>query len=290
MAANPRTIRNSRGALESVLTQAKRPDVIRKPHDVPEVFHEGDNFSMRIFNGSSSGLVSGSAAQEFAFAFSPGPFTLEYGSRLGNAEGTMPEVHAVVIPSGTEYRIAHGDVLYLGTIFTHSEENSSLPGPVGYTMHNIAEHLSFGRPKKMMVPESRNDEILVKEAGVRIHDQEGKHILIGPRNQEFSAGNSKSPQDFHVHKRLEETYTTFSGMTLHYMAQGRYETIELDRGDTAVVHNGIPHYAVMSGEEPTFVMMASQHPIAKDKYIIPKRARLNGAFDDYRTFVSELRL
>ena len=171
------------------------------------------------------------------------------------------------------YSIECKGIVYVGRIARRAAEDCTLCAPVGFTAYNIGYQLPKYGYNKLVVPMNINGEINAT-GGERLDLQEPKYLILGPKNQEFSVGNSMSPQDFHIHRSLVESYTTFSGMTLHYAINGAVESLRMEKGDTVVIPSGIFHYAQMHGKEPTFVIKASSESI-DDKFAILKGKSIN---------------
>ncbi|MDE1859323.1 MAG: hypothetical protein KGH67_02240, partial [Candidatus Micrarchaeota archaeon] len=209
------------------------------------------------------------------FAFSNEPFDLTYGSDNGE-KGEMQGITAAIIPAGITYKITHNGSLHIASSNLGMQSESPISKPVGYTMSYIKTHLNSAKANKLAIPLLMNGEVVT--TGAERVDGNEKHVVIGPKNQELSAANSMSPQDYHVHMRLTETYTTFSGMTLEYTIGKTKQRIEVGVGETIIVPAVVVHKVELHGIEPTFVTMSSRTGIREDKFIIPEmeNPNLNG--------------
>ena len=199
--------------------------------------------------------------------FSHSAFSIRYSAR--KADGLIGDVAAAVVPAPMDYEIVPSGVTYLFRTSAKAA-GAAINAPVGYTMDYVAAHLSYGRANKLAVPVLLRGE-KAAEGGERITADQGKRVVIGPAGQELSAGNSRSPQESHLHSRLVETYTPLGqeGMTLYYEVHGRVESLDASFGDTIIVPPGIAHKARLLGEAPTFVTMTSQREIYGDKIVVP---------------------
>ena len=254
--------------MRSALMQSKRPTLIRSPDlgSVSMVSYSSGKMRLLIMNSAEPKTIDGNRSEKgMHFIFSESPFSINY-SNERTKKASMDEINAVAIPGQTSYSIKFKGTVYVGRIAQESAQDTAISAPVGFTTYNINYQLPKHGYNKLVVPRNINGEINAS-GGERLDRQEPKYLILGPDNQEFSVGNSISPQDFHVHCVLVESYTTFSGMTLHYAINGVMDSIKMGRGDTVVIPSGIFHYAEMHGTEPTFVMKASAESIA-DKFTI----------------------
>ncbi|MDE1860393.1 MAG: hypothetical protein KGH72_01615 [Candidatus Micrarchaeota archaeon] len=252
-----------RNELDRVIAQEKRPIIIDRED---EGRHSHDAMRLRILRRDGIGAVEEATGEGFTFAFSAGSFNMGFGSN-GNS-GEIGNVHAAALPGGTRFRIEHSELLYIGSVSTGAQRGGELRSPIGFTMPYIMKHLENGKANKMVVPEQMNGDVKAA-GGERVHRQSRKHVVVGPENQEFSAGNARSPQQFHVHMSLVEAYIPMGGMDLYYVSQGRVERVRMEPGDIAVLPSGVPHFVEMFGDKPTFVLMASARPIKGDKFLLP---------------------
>ena len=254
--------------IRSALMQSRRPMLIKCPSAESTKACYSGKMRLLIINSEETKTVSGNWSDKgMQFVFSETPFSISYSN--GNVErAKMEKINAVAIPGHTAYSIVCNGIVYAGRIAQEVAEECGISAPVGFTSHNIDHQLPKHGYNKLVVPMNINGEINAA-GGERLDLQEPKYLILGPKNQEFSVGNSMSPQDFHIHRALVESYTTFSGMTLHYALNGAMESLKMEKGDTVVIPSGIFHYAEMHGKEPTFVMKASAESIA-DKFAILK--------------------
>jgi mannose-6-phosphate isomerase-like protein (cupin superfamily) len=273
------TLNNSMGsrrALAEALRTDARPYLMQKPHDGHPATNNQYPSLMRTHTGKrvegitdqTSGLV---------FAFSRYPFTVTYRTESGE-ERIMEEVNAVTLPKGIEYSIRNCSELNLNSTSNRAGgvTGETISLPVGYTIGHINRHLAEGRMVvKMAVPAHMFGEA-VAHGGEVVEENNEKHIIIGPQNQEFSAAGSKSPQDFHVHMGLVETYTSYGGMLLYYVYRGKLEAMEVRPGETLVVPPNVIHIAEIYDTEPTFVTMSGMRSIREDKFVIPMVKEYNG--------------
>ncbi len=258
----------SDGGIRSALMQSKRPTLIRNPDpdSVSMVSYSNGKMRLLIMNSADPKSVNVNRSEKgMHFIFSESPFSISY-SNEKTTKARMEGINAVAIPGQTSYSVDFKGTVYFGRIAQESAQACSLSAPVSFTAYNINHQLPKHGYNKLVVPRNINGEINAS-GGERLDKQEPKYLILGPDNQEFSVGNSMSPQDFHIHSILVESYTTFSGMTLHYAINGGMDSIKMGKGDTVVIPSGVFHYAEMHGTEPTFVMKASSESIA-DKFTI----------------------
>ena len=258
----------SDGELRLALMQSKRPTLIRSPDpdSVSMVSYSNGKMRLLIMNSIESKTINGNKSEKgMHFIFSDSPFNISY-SNERTKKARMEGINAVAIPGQTFYSIEFKGTVYVGRISKEAAKDCAISAPVGFTAYNIGYQLPKHGYNKLVVPRNINGEINAV-GGERLDRQEPKYLILGPDNQEFSVGNSMSPQDFHIHSVLVESYTTFSGMTLHYAVNGEMDSIKMGRGDTVVIPRGVFHYAEMHGTEPTFVMKASAESIT-DKFTI----------------------
>ena len=233
----------------------------------------------KIPGGGKSRIREGKTNSGIYFVFSPEEFNLSY--KLDGKSYSM-KVSAAGLPGGAECSIDHTSAVYVSGISEGSAKEVKIRAPVGFTHENITNNLKHGKPNKLVVPSKMNNEVLLEEGSVA--GGTGNYLFIGPENQEFSAGNSSSPQDFHLHKYTMEAFVTFSGMTLVYAGEnGQLNETRAKPGDIIIVPSGVAHYSIMSGLEPTYVMKASSNPIKTDKYIVnASEYAISGVEDDTR--------
>ena len=257
------TIEQKKIALEAAVRNDSRPYIISGRQD-SSVYHYPAMLEIRRdARQEISGMTNGTG--NLLFAFSNAEFDISYKDEAGSS--TTAKVHAAVIPGQTKYRIHANGTLHLFSA-VYGLTSGKIGRTIGYTKEYIQNHLEPGKANKLVVPRHIYGEELAY-GGERMDSVQTKYVALGTANQEFSAGNSNSPQNTHVHLNLVETYTTFSGMTMWYMTRGRVERIEVDSGETVVVPKGVAHKARMHGIEPTFVTMAGNKDIFGDKFVMP---------------------
>ncbi len=263
MATMSRTKEWKGAALEAAVRNDSRPYVISGRQDSSVIHYPAILEIRRDAGREISGMTNGRSS--LLFAFSNAEFDISYKDEAGGS--TTAKVHAAVIPGKTEYRIhANGNLHLFSAVYGLA--SGKIGRTIGYTKDYIQRHLEPGKSNKLVVPRHVYGEELAF-GGERIDSGQTKYVVLGAANQEFSAGNSGSPQNTHVHLNLVETYTTFSGMTMWYMAGGKVERMEVDSGETVVVPNRVAHKVKMHGIEPTFVTMAGKGEIFDDKFVMP---------------------
>lgn len=255
--------------VKGVLMQSRRPLVVPNPGRSGSEAYVRDKFIFNAVDTPCFGALTGYGSDKgMHFIFSQNPLSISYAPDTKSKRVQMAGINAVAIPGHVAYQLDYTGTIYVGKIAQDAALESDLYAPVGFTMSNIIRQLQKFGSNKLVVPRNINGEINAT-GGERVDEQERKYLVLGPDNQEFSVGNSMSPQDFHVHATLVESYTTFSGMNVYYAMNGAIESINAAKGDTVIIPSGVPHYAQMLGTEPTFVMMASSKPIF-DKFVIRK--------------------
>lgn len=254
--------------VRQALMQSKRPTLLKSPEINSMTSCSNGKMRLFVMNSQETKRISGTGQDKgMRFVFSQTPFSISY-SNGRKKDAVMKEINAVAIPGHAAYSIECSGVVYVGSISQEVAAECDISAPVGFTSSNIDRQLPKHGHNKLVVPKNINGEINAT-GGERLDMQEPKYLILGPINQEFSVGNSISPQDFHIHKILVESYTTFSGMTLHYAINGAMDTLKMEKGDTVIIPSGIFHYAQMHGKEPTFVMKAGEESIF-DKFAIFK--------------------
>ncbi|MDE1823787.1 MAG: hypothetical protein KGH74_00625 [Candidatus Micrarchaeota archaeon] len=254
--------------LKAVLAQAKRPIAVSHEEIGSERWTYRTRMLMfsihRIENGTHSGVQEHDGLM---FALSHEKMGISYRSR--RKESRVDNVSAVVIPKGVEYELSHKAPLYTARVSARGWDR--VTEPVGYSPANIDRHLQSGNAYKFVVPKHVNGEVLAK-GGEFVGEHHEKHIVLGPSNQEFSVGNSLSPQDFHVHMKTTEIFVTFSGIEVYYFARGGLETMYVAAGSVLIVPKGVPHFTVMRNEKPSFVVKGSDASIIDDNFRLPDDA------------------
>ena len=224
-----------------------------------------NEFWISKVSGSGKDMVrEGKRGSGLYFIFGSEEFSLSY--KMDGKSYSM-KVSAAVLPGGSECLIEHQNTVYISGISEGSSKDTKMRVPVGFTYESITNNLRHGKPNKLVVPDNMNNEMLLEEGSVA--GGKGNYIFLGPENQEFSAGNSKSPQDFHMHKYAVEAFVTFGGMTLIYAGEaGQLKETKAMPGDITIVPAGVAHYSIMYGDAPTYVMKASPKPIKTDKHLV----------------------
>ncbi len=224
-----------------------------------------NEFWINKISGSGKNRIrEGKRGSGLYFIFGSEEFSLSYKT---DGKSYSMNVSAAVLPGGSECLIEHLNTVYISGISEGASKDTKMRLPVGFTYWGITNNLMPGKPNKLVVPENMSNEMLLEEGSVA--GGKGNYIFLGPENQEFSAGNSTSPQDFHMHKHAVEAFVTFGGMKMIYAAEdGQLKETKAIPGDIIIVPAGVAHYSIMYGNEPTYVMKASPKPIKTDKYII----------------------
>ena len=262
-----------RKIMDDALQSARTPHLVRAPFGSNHTTAKDHAYTLRVDEYNDKKSVSGRTGRrnDMVFAYSGMPFDLEYLSDNGNVE-IMRGISAAVIPYNLSYSIRNAVSLHLN--FAQSDFGA-VPGrkitlPVGYTMDYIKRHLREGRMVvKMAVPvHMYGEDIALGGETMDVHKE--KCIVVGPQNRELSAAGSRSPQDVHLHRELVETYTTYGGMVLHYITNGRMDSIEAKPGEILVVPQNIIHKAEIYDTEPTFVTMSAPRGVSikDDKFVV----------------------
>ncbi|MDE1851124.1 MAG: hypothetical protein KGH69_00340 [Candidatus Micrarchaeota archaeon] len=267
---------SSASELRDITAQARRP-LMASERDMDSTrwnYRSGGLlFSMhRADHGTHSAMQ---LHDGLMYALSEEGMRVSYG-RNGSSSA-MEDAGAVVIPKGVEYEIDHSAPLYTAKVSARGWDG--IRKPVGYSPANIGKHLQDGKAYKFVVPMHVNGEVLAN-GGEFVEKHHDKHIVLGPSNQEFSAGNSLSPQNFHVHMKTIEIFVTFSGLDVYYFAGGNLEKMSVPQGSVLIIPEGIPHFTVMKDERPNFVIKGSSEPIINDNFSLSHDAMERAGFSD----------
>lgn len=272
----PKTAIEDLSELRSILFQTARVDVYTKPesHDLiwtSSKTNDHPSWWFRVEADAQRQIPAHIHRHDGPlFVFSEGTLSITYDKR--GRRGTIENASAAVIPTGTSYEIKHSRPLYAALVST--DEHDGITHPVAFTRANIDRHLQEkvdggkGVAYKFVVPKHMNGETRAR-GGEFVEEHHARHLIVGPSNQEFSAGNRLSPQDFHVHKRTTEIFVSFGGMQLYYIAEGAFHQQRVGPGSVVIVPEGVAHYTGLRTDKPTFVIKGSKFPIVKDNFVLP---------------------
>lgn len=113
--------------------------------------------------------------------------------------------------------------------------------------------------------EWRNSKWSFDEHGGNI---ESKELLPNEEDTfQFSIANSRSKQEFHVHKNVYEIFASYSTIEITYIDKNEKKTLKVSNG-ALIVPPGVVHKIKLEGI--TFVFQASGHgsKIHNDKKIV----------------------
>lgn len=248
-----------------LILQQKRPEVIPPQTIASGAFtYESEKCRIAVYADAPGSLKGKLNAPALIFVFSGREMDVSYD--IGGKEVPINNIGAAVIPGETAYEIRHSGLLFIATV--PSKEGSPwLQKPVGFTHRNIMRNLRQGC-NKIVAPRNMYDDAHPR-GGEVIDLEDHKYLIIGAPNQEFSAGNSRSPQDFHAHTTSEEIFVTFSGMRMKYITDGEENAVTAKPGSMLIVPTMVPHMSQMFSEKPTFVIKGGSKPIVDDKILIP---------------------
>ena len=262
-------------------TDISSPEIIKPEFGKTVTFAHGDmEFSIIWKSKATLNKVS----EGYTMALSKNKAAFEW--RLASKEGRFENVNGIISPPGTRYTIKNTDgPIYLASMrFKNSEAmEQHFDSPVGFSNDDVMRHLLGNEdPVKLMVPLHPNGHELA-EGGSTILSTQKKNLVLGPENQEFSAGGPDSRQDFHLHRDICEIYLAFDTVKILYTSkEGRIEEIEASGGNAIVVKPGTPHYAILYGETPSFVMMGSPRPLVGDKHVVLPHNKINALANAFR--------
>lgn len=280
----PRT--GAEGAISQVLLQEMRRDgginrtftspvLIRKPSGDDVTTFSSDSFCFSIIGQTNEKFKM--TTEDYTVMVSEAPLNTKW-SR-STKSGTINGVNGIIAPPYTHCEIETGNPyapLYVSSVKSMEghKTNDFFGTPLGFSQSDIKRHLVGHLPVKLMVPENPYGHDIAAD-GSRLLSNPKRDLILGPKNQEFSAGGAASRQDFHLHSHLHEIYLAFGNLKIFHVAGGRIGVIEASNGDAIIINPGTPHYALMEGNSPNFVIMASKHPIARDKHVIADDVTIN---------------
>ncbi len=266
-----------RGRSEGVQTR-KTPILIRRPAANAAAFL-GSNLELSIIRYTaktprrSKHLSLSTKAPTMVMSEGKLDITWESSEKAGFFE----KVNGTIAPSGTSLEIVlkkdQGTIYVASAHSSHDRTYNTFALPVSFSHTDIQRHLDGPTPVKLMVPANPHGYTIAKP-GSRLLSNGSRDLIIGPENQEFSAGNALSRQDFHAHTCLTEAYIALDKLTIFYVSGGKTGVIEASNGDAVIVPPGIPHYVVMDSKTPTFVVMGSNLPILGDKRVISPHEKM----------------
>lgn len=258
-----------------------RPEIVKpEPGKTVTFSHSGTELSI-IWNSERKFK---DAPEGYTMVLSESKFAAEW--RLASKEGRFDDVNGIISPPGTRYTVDKktNSPIYRASMKPNGAEGRALcfDSPVGFSNGDVKRHLFGEEPVKLMVPLNLYNHKLA-EGGTKILSNAKKDIVIGPSNQEFSAGGPLSRQDFHLHERICEIYIAFGSVKVFYISkEGRIEYIEESDGNAIVVKPGTPHYTILAGETPSFVMMGSPLPLFGDKHVVLPHGEITALANAFR--------